>query len=886
MFYKDTPMPRPVDESSLYEDDTALLPFPGSDYYPSFLQQLGLKEMQDDRGYFLTPAQGRNWTLDFDGVTAAVKQLHIQEKQDTDAILAMLAFVIEKADRTDALPPYILSYICRDLVTRVILQRFNETIGCSCTSLTDLSYKIGDNVAEANETFNTLRFCDPAMGSGRFLIALMNEMIIIKSQLGILADRDDNPLFQYKITVNGDTLTATDKKHFNTVPFTPANPASKRIQETFLHEKQIYIENCLYGVDVNPVSVVICRMRLWYELLKHACRQGKLSSFSSTCTESNLRCGDALISRFPVGEDLHVIFKRIGYNVGDYKMLTRDFRKARTGEERESLAKIIALVKGKIRHEIEWNEKNSEELKKWQRELEKLKSPNLFASKDTDVKKNISVKLQEAQLMVGKYRQKIEETKNNPVYEKAIEWRYEFPELLDDTGSFAGFDAVVGNPPDTQKDTSGESNAYKQANYKAFKHTGEVSSLYYELGNKILRPDYYLSYIAANNWMRSVSAGRMRQFLMEETNPLLMIEFEETNRIGKTLGGKGITVLQKSRNQHRVMACRINEHFDPQQISIDDYLIRHAAMSVINMIGQPSDVTTSFSVLSDTEKSIKNKIEQSGIPLRTWDIQMHAGIKTGYDEAFIIDDKTKDIFVRADYKNGDIIKPLLPPESIKRYTPEKSDRWLICIPWHFPLLYDKSITRASERAEERFAQQYPVIYDHLVQYKDKLVSRNTPEVGVTFEWYALQRLSMNNEWDDFTQQKIVWRQEASTSDFCFDYGGCAVPESNCFIIGQHLKYLLGILNSSFGQYMLKDSPRINSGDMQLSILTLEALRLPVPNAKIESDLISLVNKRTSDTHATECEELEHKIDQLVYEIFGLNKEEIDFIENEINHLLT
>jgi hypothetical protein len=885
MFYSETIMPKSVDESSFHGDDPAALSFLKSSCYQYFLQQTGLKEMKDGKGSFLTPAQGRNWTLDFDEVAAAMKYLQMQEKMDTESILSMLAFVIEKADRTDALPQYIISYMCRDMVTRAVLQRFNETIGCMCTGLMDLSDKIGDNVAEANETFNTLRFCDPAMGSGRFLVALMNEIIIIKSQLGILADRDDNPLYQYKITVSENSLVATDKKHFNNVSFGSASPASKRIQETFLHEKQIYIEKCLYGVDVNPVSVMVCRLRLWQELLGHACRQGKLS-FPSTCTESNVRCGDALISRFSVSEDLRAIFKRIGYNVGDYKKLTRDFKKARTGEERENLAKIITLVKDKMQHEIVWDEKNNEDLQKWQRALEKLKSPNLFAPKDTDSKKAVSAKVNEAKLMIGKCKQKIEDTKNNPVFEKAIEWRYEFPELLNDTGDFVGFDAVIGNPPDTQKDTSGESHTYKQANYKAFKQTGEVSSLYYELGNKILRPDYYLSYIAANNWMRSVSAGRMRQFLMEETNPLLMLEFEESNHIAKSLGGKGITVLQKSRNQHRLMSCRINERFDPQQTGIDNYLIRHAAMSAINANGQPAEATTSFSVLSETEKSIKNKIEQSGIPLRTWDIQMHAGIKTGYDDAFIIDEKTKDIFVRADYKNVDIIKPLLPGESIKRYTPEKSDKWLICIPWHFPLLYDKSITRASERAEERFAQQYPVIYEHLLQYKDKLVSRNTPEVGVTFEWYALQRLSMNNEWDDFTQQKIVWRQEASTSDFCFDYGGCAVPESNCFIIGQHLKYLLGILNSSFGQYMLNDSPRVNSGDLQLSILTLEALRLPMPNAKIESDIISLVNKRTSDTHATECEELEHKIDQLVYEIFGLNKEEIEYVEKEINHLLT
>ncbi|MDR1408491.1 MAG: hypothetical protein LBJ23_10690 [Tannerella sp.] len=857
-------------------------PFSDEPGYHALVRQCGLKEMQDGTDCFLIPAEGRNWMLNLEETAATMNRLQEQDSQDAGRILEMLAFIIEQLDRSRPAPQYVISYMCRDIVVRAALQRFNDTTGSTCNSLTDLSDMIGDNVAEANETFDSLRFCDPAMGTGRFLVTLMHEIIAVKSQLGILADRNGDPLYSYKIVADGNELLTFDKKHFRPFLFDPANPESRRIRETFLHEKSICIEHCLYGVDIDSVAVTTARLRLWYELLKHTCRQGKLQ-FAATYVANNLRCGDALVSRLAIHDDLRALFKRIGHGVGDYIKLARDLSRAKTDGERNSAAGILELIKTKIRREITADEKHGEDLRKWQRELDRLKSPGLFEP-DEETEKLLAAKLQEAQTMIDKYRLKMMQKQNSLIYDRAVEWRYDFPELLSGTGEFAGFDAVVGNPPDTQKEILAQKHIYRQMNYKMFKQTGEVSSLFCELGNRILRRGYFLSYITSSSWMRSVSAGKMRQFLTEETNPLLMLDFEASGGIVKSLDGKGILILQKAHNQYRMAACRVNERFNPQQMRLEDYVARHAEASHIGT--GPAGDTSTFGLLSEMEKSINNKIEQLGMPLRMWDIHLHEGIITGCDEAFVIDEKTKDGFVRADYKNTDIIRPLLPGENVRRYTPEKSNLWLICIPWHFPLLYDKSITHASARAEERFVQQYPVIYEHLQQYREKLLARDAPELGVTFEWYALQHIAMENEWDDFAQQKIVWRQETSAPDFSFDYGGCAVLEPACFIIGQHLKYLLGVLNSRLGQYMLRNSPRISDGNIQLSVLEMEALRVPAPGAKIESDMISLVNKRTSDTNPAECEALDRRIDRIVYGIYGLTQDEINFMEKEVDTLLT
>jgi len=851
-------------------------PFTEKPYYSLFLQQIGLREIKDGDQYLLTQQEGKHWIPHTEDIMSAMLQMQQSENLTSSEILSILAFILEKTDRHKSIPQYVGSYMCRSAITRSILQRFNDTIGGNYTNLTALSYKISDNIAEANETANSLRLCDPAMGSGYFLVTLLNQFIAIKSQLGILADTEGNPLFQYKVSVKDNELVVFDKKQFKIHTFEASDPESKRIQDSLQKEKRLIIENCLFGVDTNPTAVTICRLRLWLEILKHSCWNEK-QPLAYSFLQCNIRCGDALVSRFSLQEDLKNVFKRIGYTAIDYKNLTTDYKNAQTPDERKRLKQQISMIKRKIQLEITWDDRNNEDLLKWQRELETLKAPSLF-ERDESEARILKSKLIDAQAMVDKYKQKIEDVKNNPIFDNAIEWRYEFPELLNTTGDYIGFDLIIGNPPDTQNQIMDDTTeAFKQMNYRAYKRTGDVSSLFYELGNKLLRPDYYLSYIASNSWIKSVSAGKMRQYLMEDTNPLLMIEFMQSDHIDNYLADQGIILLHKARNQHRMMSCQIKEDFDPKLVNLEDYLLQKATLAPMetNIGGTKSSIST-FAILSDTEKQIKGKIEQTGIPLEAWDIQMYSGIKTGYNDAFIIDGRTKDEFVLADYKNTDIIKPLLLGKDICRYIPQKTDQWLIYLPWHFPLLYDTTIKSASDRAEMRFRQQYPLIHDHLLKYKDKLVSRDQ-EVGISFEWYALQRSGTNNEWGDFTQQKIVWKRESSTSNFCLDYSGCAVLHSTCFITGQHLKYLLGVLNSKLGRYMLRDSPRLSNGDMQISILTLEALKIPIPNIKVESEVISLVNKRTSDIYQVENEELDKKIDQHIYDMYGLNEEEKAFI---------
>jgi adenine-specific DNA-methyltransferase len=196
----------------------------------------------------------------------------IQEDNKTLINASVLGLIFEKIngykDGSFFTPGFITMYMCRETIRKAVVQKFNETKNWSCENLEDLYDKIEDR-KEANDIVNSVKICDPAVGSGHFLVSALNEMIAVKNDLKILQDREGKRLKEYHVEVVNDELIVTDEDGL-LFEYNPTNKESQRIQETLFHEKQTIIENCLFGVDINPNSVKICRLRLWIELLKNA----------------------------------------------------------------------------------------------------------------------------------------------------------------------------------------------------------------------------------------------------------------------------------------------------------------------------------------------------------------------------------------------------------------------------------------------------------------------------------------------------------------------------------------------------------------------------------------------------------------------------------------
>ena len=214
-------------------------------------------------------------------------------------------------------------------------------------------------------------------------------------------------------------------------------------------------------------------------------------------------------------------------------------------------------------------------------------------------------------------------------------------------------------------------------------------------------------------------------------------------------------------------------------------------------------------ILSPIEQSIKKKIESAGVPLKDWDISINYGIKTGFNDAFIISgEKREEILNNCKTKEerkktDDLIRPILRGRDIKRFSYTWADLWLIYIPWHFPLQFDQTIQGASKKAEDEFKRQYPSVYTHLLNYKKELSARNKAETGIRYEWYAMQRWG-SNYWDDFNKPKIIFQEIVQESQFMLDLDGKFMCNDTCRIItGKQIVFLLGIMNSKLFFFAVK-----------------------------------------------------------------------------------
>ncbi len=456
----------------------------------------------------------------------------IQEDNKTLINASVLGLIFEKIngykDGSFYTPSFITMYMCKETIRRAVVQKFNETKGWNCEDFEGLYNKIEDT-QEANTIINSVKICDPAVGSGHFLVSALNEMIAIKHDLKVLVDREGKRLKEYQVDIVNDELIVTDE---DGLPFTynPKSKESQRLQETMFHEKQTIIENCLFGVDINPNSVKICRLRLWIELLKNAYykfpsfggvsegRGGELETLPNI--DINIKCGNSLIARFGLDADLKEALKKSKLKIDDYKRAVDQYRNAESKEQKRDMETLIAEIKTNFRTEINQNGKEIKELQKLKYEFNvKFDSAQLFETKLTKAEQKAKKDLADK---IDKIETQLEEIKNNKIYENAFEWRFEFPEVLNDEGDFVGFDVVIGNPPyisavnmkreDVIKD-------YFKKNYPLVTGTYDIYALFVEKIKKIGNKNASYSYIIPN------------KFLIAKYSELLLNELINTNSI-------------------------------------------------------------------------------------------------------------------------------------------------------------------------------------------------------------------------------------------------------------------------------------------------------------------------------------------------------------------
>src|SRR5690554_6248550 len=406
----------------------------------------------------------------------------IQEDNKSLINASVLGLIFEKIngykDGSFFTPGFITMYMCRETIRKAVVQKFNETKNWECKDLFELYDKIEDRI-EANEIVNSIKICDPAVGSGHFLVSALNEMIAVKNDLKILQDREGKRLKEYQVEVVNDELIITDEEG-ELFEYNPSSKESQRIQETLFHEKQTIIENCLFGVDINPNSVKICRLRLWIELLKNAYYKNTTELETLPNIDINIKCGNSLVSRFALDADLKQALKKSKWTIDSYRIAVDTYRNAESKEQKREMERLIADIKSDFRSEISLNDPKVKKQRKLSGDLYQMTNQGQLFEMSKKEKADWNKKVQ----------QLTEETKANKIFENAFEWRFEFPEVLNDEGDFVGFDVVIGNPPYVYRNADIENvKEYFNSNYFNTSGNYDLYKFFIEQSIKIVKPN-------------------------------------------------------------------------------------------------------------------------------------------------------------------------------------------------------------------------------------------------------------------------------------------------------------------------------------------------------------------------------------------------------------
>ena len=780
---------------------------------------------------------------------------------------SVLGLIFEKIngykDGSFFTPGFITDYMAREVLERSVVQKFNEEKGWNCKNLRDVEDNIGkDDVLEANKIVNEIRIADVAVGSGHFLVSALNRMLAIKSDLNIFCDVDGNRINKKKwaLKVDNDELSVIDDDNEPFV-YKPGNETLQRIQEALFNEKRRIIENCLFGVDINPNSVNICRLRLWIELLKNAYYTEK-SGYKQLETlpniDINIKVGDSLLSKYPVWNG-HAVFERL------------------QKEDKENKKNGFAAKLKEYRLNVQRYKNGGSDFDKRQLRLNinSLKS-QLKEIPDTDFWGN-----------VGK--------RNDIDFSNSLEWMFEFPEILDDEGRFTGFDAIIGNPPYVQLQSMGEmSDVYSKRDYSCYNKSADLYCLFVERAHSLLKKNGHFSFIMPNKWMLVDYGKELRQF-MSQVSLKKILNFGDIQFFADATIYVCIFVAQKSDEKTPVLACSLNSKNYQGDFEKE-----------IN--------ASSFEFPADnfgaSEWSIRNKLHDSvllkmqvGTPLKDMPISIYAGIKAGCIDAFYIDEQTKEKLIEEDAKSAEIIKPLFRGRDVGAWNAPKSGLYFI----------------GTLPALKLNIDDYPAIKNHLLQFGIERLEQTGAEYIINGEKIKSRKKTCNRWFEtqdqagyykELLKPKIVFPNITTVFPFTYDEEGTYPNDNNFFIVenshseqcnGFLLKSLLAILNSNLAKlWIWYNCPVLNGGTRKLQITYFENFRIPLENTELLQQLATLADeiiaaksslsqpKGTKNVIASDSEvagsqnriaDLEKQVNTLVYQLYGVtDAEEIEAVE--------
>ncbi len=446
------------------------------------------------------------------------------------------------------------------------------------------------------------------------------------------------------------------------------------------------------------------------------------------------------------------------------------------------------------------------------------------------------------------------------------DWRELFPQIMDN----GGFDVVIGNPPYVRQESIKELKPQLKEIYSVYSGTADLFVYFYELAQNISKDSGLNGYICSNKFFRAKYGEKLREMILSKTTIKSIVDFNGVKVFEDATVDSAITILEKGYKDNNIFKVCLKDFDNCFDMSQNDLS------------------KDSFSFVTPQELAIKKKIEKVGTPLKEWDININYGIKTGLNEAFIIDGAKKDELIKLDSKNKEIIKPLLRGRDIKKYEINFADKWIITT---FPALHIN-------------IDDYPLIKEYLASFGKRL--EQSGEKG--------SRKKTNNKWfetqdqiayyKEFEKDKIFYSEIGNGIDFCFDNKKFYCNNKLYFITSTNLnlKYAIAIFNSNLYDFYFKLIFNFGGGKGKDSFKKLPILKISEDEQKPFIDLVDKIinskekiakyKKHFDSLNAVdkieikeEIEKLENivnesieEIDRLIYKLYGLSSDEINIVE--------
>jgi adenine-specific DNA-methyltransferase len=673
-----------------------------------------------------------------------------------------------------------------------------------------------------------VKICDPAIGSGAFPMGLLNEIFTMIKNL-----HDESPDRVGDVWgMQGDTWQP------NIV-------------------KQNIIQNSIYGVDIEAGAVDIARLRFWLSLVIEEDEPKPLPHLDYKIVE-----GDSLVSKL----DNTVIDINWKAKEEDQGFFTGP----KTEQKLKLLKEITELHKDAFDPKsdqdlVALNIRNKKiELLIIQLEIMIEKQNIVKAPKITDYQNKSKTQFQKdtyKYLETLGWLKHIKELEHAKTLKKVplnyFDWKLDYPEVLnDDIATSYGFDIVIGNPPyfQIQKIEEKEKVILQKAKFKTFTKSGDIYSLFYERGLSLLKDKGVLVFITSNSWMKTKYGESLRLLMIEESCPLKLLNFEDTQIFPSATVEANIIFLKKAKYNLITESVSFKKDFK------DDSIVKYFEK---NKVILKSLDKSEWIILSKKDFNIKGLIEHNNKKLIDFNYKIISGVKTGLNKAFLIDEEVKEKLISTDSKNLDIIKPIVRGRDIKRFKNKEGDSY--CIFAHNG--NKKLVIRPIDVKND-----YPSVFEYLESFNKEIKER--PSQGV--HWSNVP----TNYLKEFTEQKIIWGELSDKPKFALDENQCLTEATVFNLTGDNLRYLLVILNSKLCEWYFQTFTTTSGmGTNRWKKYKMEKIPISLSNKtnqnKIEiiADYLIILNDieiqldRNIEKNKLICELFEDVSNMMVFELY-------------------